>query len=151
MKIFNEKMTHIFNESDFQSKKIEKKLQNIIGKGFLEKNHCFFLKSLYKNQTHISENDFIDHTGLECFINSFHIDDYIENDYLVQGYLFIIELFKKWNELNNTCLLKAFLTKTDFGANVRFHMIRQNEFWIDEKNIENIEEPIMVITSDGNV
>jgi hypothetical protein len=142
----NERMNSIVNNAKV-SREIDKKLTALLGDGFEFINGCIFLKSLYKNQGHIKENDFIDKTGFECFINSFHVDDYVDKDFISQGHLFLHKLFKKWNEYNGKPILKGILSETEYGANIKFHVVRENENWVDETNLNSFKEGIMILTS----
>ena len=49
---------------------------------------------------------------------------------------------------NKTDILKSIISLTDYGASVRFHLIRQNEYWIEESDIDKFHEPILIFTSD---
>ena len=119
-------------------------LQKLLNEGFIFHEGCYFLKTLYKQQSHINQSDFIDSTGYECFINSIHFDDYIENNVFEQALLFSDNLIKKWNIQNNGLVLKLILSETDFGFNLKFHLYREYEHWINENDIDKFEEAIIV-------
>jgi len=127
--------------------KLNTSLLELLSEGFIIYKGCYFLKSLHKIQGHINEFDFTDATGYECFINSIHIDDYVDNDVLEQALLFSDSLINEWNAQNNGLILKLILSETDFGFNLKFHLRREKEDWINEKDINKFEEALIVFNS----
>jgi len=127
-------------------KELDISLLSLLNEGFTYKNGCWVLKALCK-KAYAKPTDFIDETGYECFVNSFHIDDYVSSNYIEEAFIFIRDLFKIWNKAANNCVLKGFITQTDYGANVKFHVVRDGENWINEGEIDNFEEAICVVTS----
>ncbi len=122
-------------------------LLELLSEGFISYKGCHFLKSLNKHQSHINESDFTDHIGHECFINSIHFDDYVENDVFEQALLFSDSLIKDWNAQNNGLVLILILSQTDFGFNLKFHLHREGENWINENDINKFEEALVVFNS----
>ena len=147
MNVFNLKMFQLFSDSLKKEKKLDFSLNELLSDGFINRNECFLLTKLYKNQAHISANDLIDKIGYECFVNSLHIDDYVDNDHFIQTILFSEAILKLWNESNNKEVLEVIVSETDFGFNIKFHVKRNNEVWIDLNDLNNIEEAIMVLNS----
>ena len=141
-------MLHLFRELDWKDKKLDKKLYELIADGFVLIDKCALLRNFYEHQKHVKRHDFQDDIGYECFINSLHVDDYIENDFMVQGILFMDEIFKIWNEKKSSEILKCIISKTDFGANIKFHLVRPNAVWIQEAEAEKFDEPILISDSD---
>jgi hypothetical protein len=121
------------------------RLSFLLDKGIVEQNGCYFLRYFFP-RAHVSHGDFIDKTGCECFINSFHIDDYIDDHYLEEAFSYVFCLFEQWKAAHNSLRLKAIIAGTDSGANVRFHVIRDNERWVDEENLEQFEEGICILS-----
>ena len=122
-------------------------LQKLLDSGFKNSNDCYFLETLFNQQSHIQQSDFIDKTGYECFINSIHIDDYVEKDYFEQAILFASNLVELWNCSNYGKKLLIIVSETDFGFNLKFHLKRESEQWIDIKDINKFEEALIVIHS----
>jgi len=122
-------------------------LQELLSEGFIFYKGCYFLKSLYKQQNHINQSDFIDSTGYECFINSIHFDDYVNNSVFEQALLFSNNLIKVWNVQNNGLILKLILSETDFGFNLKFHLYRKAEQWINENDIDKFDEALIIFNS----
>lgn len=144
MIVINEKMIPIYRSLDWGKQKLDKKLHHLTSKGFTHINNCYFLKQLYEMQKSANLEDFVDKTGYECFVNSIHIDDYLKSDFIIQGYLFLDKVFKLWNQLGNSHRLKGYLSQTEYGANVKFHVLRENENWIQQQDVDKFEEPILI-------
>src|SRR5690554_2407495 len=124
-------------------KTLPMELKKIAKNGFIDKNGCVFLKELANRQTNVNLDDFIDKTGYECFINSLHIDDYVESNFLSYALVFVFELFERWKKNKN---LQAIISVDEFGAVVKLHKDRVGESWIGG-NIEDYEEAILAIDS----
>jgi|SRR5690554_811540 len=142
MNIMNHAMRELVN-TIVERKILPPEMRKIIKSGFINKNDCIFLKKLVSKKTNVSEIDFIDKTGYECFINSLHIDDYVESDFLSYAVSFIFELFKGWKQNKN---LQAIISIHESGAVVKLYEERIGESWI-ASNIEDYEEAILAIDS----
>lgn len=144
MNSFNFNMFQLILRQIGVGKKLEPSLLEIFSDGFLVMNDCYFLKELFQQQTHANASDFVDKTGYECFINSLHIDDYVKNDFFIQAMFLTERVILEWNKLNNHLLLEVILSETDFGVNVKFHVLRQNEIWINENELNKFSEAVMI-------
>lgn len=147
MMIFNNKMFSLFGNTKLKTKTLNAKLLHLMKDGFINKNGCYFLDTLYKKNKHITQEDFIDKTGYECFINSFHVDDYVNKNYVEQGYLFLKNLFEMWNLNNDALILIGLLSQTEFGANIKFYIKRKNEEWLKLQDVDEFEEPLLIMNS----
>lgn len=145
--VLNFKMLNLFIKKVAVNSKLCTPLQKLISGGFIFHNGCYFLRSLYGIQSHISESDFIDATGYECFINSIHIDDYVEIDLFEQAMLFADKLIELWKIQNNGLILTVILSETEFGFNIKFHTCRKNEQWINEDEMDKFEEAMILLNS----
>jgi len=123
-------------------------LSALLAAGFVEVNGCAFLTSLIAKDTNASGDDFPDRTGYECFVNSLHIDDYVESDFLECACLFVSEAFKQWRAQSIPSLLQAIISYDEFGSLVKFHVVRSGESWVDE-DIDSYEDAILVLDSGG--
>ena len=144
MKVFNKKMYNLYNSIEFDKVNLDKKLLSIVSNGFLEVDGCYFISKLFENCNNVSKADFIDKTGYECFVNSIHIDDYVDNIFLGQAFLLVEKVFEIWNEKNKAYLLTGLVSETEFGANVKFYLKRPNEEYIKIDEIEKFEEGVML-------
>ena len=147
MAVLNNKMLFLFRELDWSNKKLDNRLFDLVSDGFVHIGECVLLRSLYELQKHAKRQDFHDDVAYECFINSLHVDDYIENDFMVQGFLLIDEVFKIWNKKESPSILKAIVSQTEFGASIKFHLSRINSSWIQETELEKFDEPILITES----
>lgn len=145
--ILNFKMFILLIKKVVLNYKLNAVLRELLSEGFIIHKGCYFLKSLYKHQSHINESDFTDSTGYECFINSIHFDDYVDNDVFEQALLFSNNLINEWNTQNNGIILKLILSETDFGFNLKFHLYREGEDWINENDIDKFEEALIIFNS----
>jgi hypothetical protein len=114
--------------------------------GFIVRDGCVFLSALLSSEVSVTRSDFPDKTGFECFINSFHIDDYVEDKYIENAALFIEKLFAMWKSFNKEGDIQAIISLSDFGAVVRFHIIRECEYWLSP-DLEEYAEGILIASS----
>ncbi|MBS9440027.1 hypothetical protein EAE91_23680 [Photorhabdus noenieputensis] len=121
-------------------------LQSIISSGFIEKENCFFSKKLMTYSASASQKHFQDCVGFECFVNSLHIDDYVNKDYLEYSILFCNSLLISWNSFNPINKLNVIISLDEFGSLVKFHLDRVGEMWLNE-NLESYDEPILITNS----
>jgi hypothetical protein len=142
----NKRMAEEFRHLNFDGKLLSPKLSNLLSDGFVAMNGCIFLKSLSDLQTNATQPNFPDKTGYECFVNSIHIDDYVDDEYVVNACLFLEALFKSWRQLLNEKVIRAIVAKDEFSTVVKFHIAREGETWIAE-NIERNEDAILVAES----
>lgn len=145
--VLNFKMLFLLINKVVNNFQLNAALQELLSEGFIFHKECYFLRSLYKQQNHINQSDFIDNTGYECFINSIHFDDYVNTDVLEQALLFSDNLIKVWNVQNNGLALKLILSETDFGFNLKFHLHREDEQWINENDIDKFDEALIIFNT----
>lgn len=112
-----------------------------VKKGFYKQNDCFFLAALFN--AYPNGKYFIDKTGVECFVNSFHVDDYVSERYLDYSCLFCNAIFNKWYSEGNSEKLNAIVSMDEFGAVVKFHVIREGEEWLSH-DLETYEDAIFI-------
>ncbi|SEI52191.1 hypothetical protein SAMN05216327_102202 [Dyadobacter sp. SG02] len=138
-------MFYLVNQMLTISNSIDDRLVELISGGFVVVDDCYILKSLYENNRHIKLREFEDKTGFECFVNSFHVDDYIEDDFLIQSLLFTGLLFQEWKGLSTNAILEVIVSETDFGMNVKFHAMRNGEVWANDSDLDEFEEALLVV------
>lgn len=148
--VLNFKMLTLLSGKIVSSLKLNPALRKLLSEGFILHEGCYFLKSLYKQQSHINGADFKDRTGYECFVNSIHFDDYVDTDVFEQALLFSNDLIKTWDVENNSLSLRLILSETDFGFNLKFCLYRENEDWIDENDVDKFEEALIIFNSCAN-
>lgn len=119
-------------------------LLTIIAQGFERKSGCAFLASLAKRQMNSNANDFPDKTGYECFVNSIHIDDYMDDNYFRSAVTFANKVKEAWLASASPEILRFLIMSNDLGAIVKFHVVRAGECWLDE-NIDEYGDGILVL------
>jgi hypothetical protein len=142
----NKKMASEFGSAAFSGKPLDSSLVSLLEDGFIVQDGCVFLSAFFSSETSVTKNSFPDNTGFECFVNSFHIDDYVEDNYLENTMLFIEKLFLVWRLLDYKMDINVIVSLNDFGAVVRFHVIRECENWISS-DLEEYEEGILIANS----
>lgn len=115
--------------------------------GFREADGCVVLDALFRRGVNAGVDDFPDRTGFECFVNSIHIDDYVDARYLSTAFLFVDACLARWRKQGLSGTMRAIVSCDEFGANVKFHLAREAESWLAE-DLEGYEDPILVVDSD---
>lgn len=115
-------------------------LSSWLDTGFVQKDGYTFLIALAKSRP--SNKHIFDKTGVECFVNSFHIDDYVSERYLDHACLFCNSLLRKWAMKKNDQKLNVIISTDDFGAVIKFHIKRQDEHWLNY-DLESYNEPVL--------
>ncbi|WDH25786.1 hypothetical protein [Pseudomonas chlororaphis] len=144
----NKKMEEALKGIKWEGWELPVQLFDLLPQGFVEDSGCVFLTSLASMKTNATESDFLDRTGRECFVNSVHIDDYVSSDYLVNACLFVEAVFEKWRRQDKNRIFQAVISSDEFGAVVKFHLLRDGEFWVGD-NLEGYEDPILLSDSTG--
>lgn len=123
-------------------------LLELLASGFFIDDGCAFLAALQTRGGNSRLDSFPDRTGYECFINSIHIDDYVASDFVLQACLFVEALFESWRGVEGTgCRkLQAIISCDEFGAVVKFCLVRDGESWLSD-DLEKYEEGILVADS----
>lgn len=135
----NSSMLQALHDAHWYDLELPTELSVWVGKGFINKNGCVFLAALFNGYP--SDKNLIDKTGVECFINSFHIDDYVSERYLDYSCLFCNTILSKW-ALEECCeKLNMIVSMDEFGAVIKFHVLRDGEEWLGN-NLERYEEAV---------
>jgi len=123
-------------------------LLELLASGVVIDDGCAFLAALQIRGGNSRLDSFPDRTGYECFINSIHIDDYVTSDFVLQACLFVEALFESWRGGEGTgCRkLQAIISCDEFGAVVKFCLVRDGESWLSD-DLEKYEEGILVADS----
>lgn len=168
----NKKMAEEYNQVSLQGVELAPELKDIAESGFEEIRGRFYLRDLLpkveeKEQEQDMDSHELDETpcqlppmddiGAECFINSLHIDDYVQSDYFAQGILFAKEVLRKWKLFNQKLELAVILSQSHdesgimrrdgLGVNVKFYVRRDGDEWVFD-DLEGFEqEEVMVVDS----
>ncbi|PPS23892.1 hypothetical protein BVY11_28730 [Pseudomonas amygdali pv. morsprunorum] len=138
----NNSMRNLISGAHWRGKKIAPALLEILTSGFIEVEGCYFLKALYEYCPNVALVEFPDSTGFECFVNSIHVDDYVESDWLVQALLFADESVRFWYALSKEIKLTVIISSDEFGAVVKLHSSRPGEAWLGP-NLEGYQDPVL--------
>ena len=99
----------------------------------VEENGCWFLVPLREGAKTASLASFPDRSGLECFVNHIHIEDFLETSDVVeclrQGLRWAGGLRGKLEEHGKFNII---VSCDDTGCSVRFHRIRPDESWMTD-------------------
>lgn len=134
-------MKEIIN-ANWKGLSLPEELQLWVDCGFIRVDGCVFLAGLFKGNPGI--NNHFDKTGIECFVNSFHVDDYVSERYLDYSCLFCNEILSQWerNNDNKAEYLNVIISLDDFGAVIKVHMKREGENWLNS-NLDKYEDAIL--------
>jgi len=146
MLTMNKKMSHALHSINRDIKVLPPELSTLIEQGFCIRDGCILLAALADQGTNVTLHDFPDKTGYECFINSFHVEDYVKNDYLSYAYLFVEVLLNAWVTLNKNDRATAIVSSDESGTVVKLHVSREGESWLAD-NLEGYEEAILMVDS----
>jgi hypothetical protein len=116
-------------------------LYNILNVGCIKINDCLLFKNPYDLQSE-SISNFPDKTGYECFVNKIHIDNFSENP-LPAAISLAVQLLKQFHNYN----LRTIISYDDLSCVLRFHIIRNNESWLNSDIEKYKEEGILIIDS----
>lgn len=142
----NKKMCKELERTNLDGKETPPELLVLLDAGFVAQDGCFFIRSLKELCLSVSIDDFSDKTGFECFVNSVHIDDYVDSDYLASALLFAQACFDAWKNDNKSYKLAGVILSDGFGVVVKFHCLRESESWLDEC-LEKYEEAVLFTDS----
>jgi hypothetical protein len=132
-------LTEIYVPSPFQM---------LVGGGFVEAHGCVFLRRLFHHGplTGLAQHDL---TGKECFVNSFHLEDYLEKGMSREAPALAVTAVKCVDWLAER--LRRFsadpfqiIFSVDGRHSVmRFHKVRDGESWLDD-DLEGYQEAVAV-------
>lgn len=126
-----------------QSHPLEEKLRHLIDAPLLEIDGCFFFEEEWK-RSRASLSQFPDRTGLECFVNHVHMEDFVKRTKRTSAHLIVDLLFAQgWQCATHLKeRLAAYRPEVGFriiitadegtypSCTVRFHLIRKHENWL---------------------
>lgn len=138
--------------SDDVNLELPKKLNEIIEMGFLEKQNSFLSKRLLDYCTSVSRSSFDDEIAYECFVNSFHMEDYVDSSYLAYSIVFSNKLIGSWKFFRNKELnVIIALDDETFLPKIKFHVKRDNAEWLMENELESYIQPILITTEEIHI
>ncbi len=135
---------------------LDYRLSSILEDGFLLAEGGVFLRRMYERKGNAERAMFPDLTGYECFVNHFHVEDYLgakviqaPHPSLAYGIVFAKNLMERIRAKYRGLRVRVILSVDSAGCAVRFHSVREGESWIPN-NLESYqEEGIMVLDSEA--
>jgi hypothetical protein len=108
----------------------------------VEIDNCFFIKALYGEES--SPHGLLpkmDKTGIECFINHVHAEDFIKtepqiSDLMAHGFRLFFGFYDKLDDYESDKTFCVIITFNESTCTVRFHAVRENEQWLTD-NLED--------------
>jgi hypothetical protein len=135
--------------NDFAKLKLPIKLNEIIELGFIEKDGSFLSRRLLKYCTSVVRSNFEDAISYECFVNSFHMEDYVDSSHLEYSIIFTNKIIKKWKSFRNENLnVIIALDDETFLPKIKFHMKRNGAEWLMESELESYIQPLLITTQE---
>jgi hypothetical protein len=128
-----------------------KKLRQISGRGFCQKAGCFFLEELY--QPHFDQytvSQFHDETGFEAFVNSVHLRDYCNGEFLGMGLGFIEQTFQDFEAGVFNRRLKASFSLLNDDAVAKLYVAREGQEYLSD-DLEGYDTAVLEMDRNGLV
>lgn len=124
-------------------------LRQLLARGFFSLHECVFFEQFRTTAERVSLHDFQDRTGLECFVNHIHINDYIDKgtatyDQCAQAVEFAKTLAERLSRSFPVQPFSVIVGCGDDDAVIRFHVKREAEHFL-ATDLESYHEPIGVI------
>ncbi|AIJ09116.1 MULTISPECIES: hypothetical protein [Edwardsiella] len=136
---------------DIEKLNLPYELNEIVEQGFVELHGCFFSKKLFSYCNSVTPDVFEDEIAFECFVNSIHIEDYVNEKYLQYSIVFCNAIIKKWNENYGNCLsVIVSLDDETLLPTIKFHLKRKGVSWLDEDNLDSSIQAVLVTTNEIN-
>jgi hypothetical protein len=128
--------------------KLSDDLASIAEEGFFQRHGCEFLNFFKSSSIAVGLDYLQDRTGYECYVNSIHIDDYVDLNWLGEALLFANRLIEHWLARSSPEVLQVIVSCDEFGAVVKAHVIRAGESWLRE-NLDEYDDPVLLARSDS--
>jgi hypothetical protein len=129
--------------TDYMECNLNAELNGLTSEGFTKEKDCFFLSVLYKKNINASLENFPDRTGFECFVNSIHIDDYVNENYFKTSLSFIKSIIKNCSSSFIGEQMRFIIVNNEFGCVVKFHIVRNGESWLSD-SLDGYADEVMV-------
>jgi len=121
--------------------RLDPRLARVLEGGLAEESGCIFLSAL-ANGYNPSLRERLDGTGLECFVNHFHVENRVPGPLpyqLGQAVLFAKGLGLLLEGSYPGIIFRIIVSQNDQGTIIRFHKVRSGESYLDA-NLENYKD-----------
>lgn len=123
---------------------LPKELNAVLSDGFLDEADLTFFRVFEQSLKSADQSSFIDKTGIECFINHVHIDDYVDDDLFQYGCLFFQKLVDLLKGSYPDRAYLVILALDELSCSVRFHQKRDGESWLSD-DLEKYQDEALLI------
>lgn len=124
-------------------------LNEIIEQGFFEQGNCNLSFRLLDYCKSVSLSNFEDEIAYECFVNSFHMEDYVNDHFLEYSVFFTNKLIRKWGEgLSEKLNVIIALDDESLLPKIKFHVKRYGNEWLAENDLDSYAQPILITTEE---
>lgn len=137
------------NWTEIEKNCLTYELEEIVSEGFIEIDGCFLSKKLFSYCQSNFLGNFEDEISFECFVNSFHMDDYVNERYFEYSIIFSNSIIKKWNEKYDGKLnIIISLDDETLLPTIKFHVKREGLSWLDEYNLDASIQALLITTGE---
>lgn len=125
--------------------RLPSELLAIIDEGFVTaEGGCIFSRFGFRHKGNAMRSMFPDDVGYECFVNHLHIDDFTDNNFLATGILMVEQWGALWRRSGLPGSLRVLLSNDDDSCTVTFHLIRENQEWLNP-DLDSYAQAILVM------
>lgn len=128
---------------------LSSELNEIITQGFVELEGCFLSKKLFSYYKSSSPDVFEDEIAFECFVNSMHMEDYVNENHFEYSIIFGNHIIRRWNQQYDKKL--NFIISLDDESllpTIKFHLKRDGAYWISEDGLEESIQAVLITTDE---
>ncbi|WP_145929274.1 hypothetical protein [Chromobacterium vaccinii] len=148
MRFFNSKMAKML--SSFSEGNLGSGLSDILNDGFVFDEGCIFFSKFWDGGDVVGGSELCGGvSGLEAVINKFHVEDFVDDpsDVFGQAMAFLESFCKEWKSCTSE-KGAVFISydESELGevCVFRFHVLRDQDLWMDVNNIDKLEEAMLV-------
>ncbi|MNG65606.1 hypothetical protein D3C79_238740 [compost metagenome] len=136
---------------DIEKLHLPYELNEVVEQGFIELSGCFLSRKLLSYCNSVTPDIFEDEISFECFVNSIHIEDYVNEKYFQYSIVFCNSIIKKWN-INHLDHLNVIISLDDetLLPTIKFHLKRKGVSWLDEDKIDSSIQAVLITTDEVN-
>jgi hypothetical protein len=136
----------------FSDRRLEPRLSVLIDEGFVQRYGCILYAALKERaRPRATRKGLMDKTGIECFVNHVHVDDYIKGDpfrQLQQGMAFARKLSERLERSYPRTRFQVIVAQNKYGVTVRFHKRRRDEKWLND-SLESYKDDAICVLEAG--
>ena len=152
----NKKMRQLLKGIELKSLEenfpLPRNIQTLAENVFLDANDCILLQELAEQGKFVQLEDFPDKTGYECFVNKFHVEDYLaksvfsQQDLLKHAMAFAYKLegtlLAKYSDIS----FELVISIQKLSCVAYLHIIRENEAWVAQDIESYRSEGVLVMS-----